>query len=138
MLKYLGQGLNQPLLTLLGIKINNNIVRIIKVVKQIRGGNFEMWVPFTSARWNTDDRDIDLLLKWASSEDRVCGRKGHGPDITGCTAQSLLAVQHDFRRTDVLTLLHRCLDIIKFNLDLQVQWLEIKVQWILHKIHNLC
>ena len=87
----------------LGIVETNKLVRIIKVDTQTQQGNFQMWVPFSSVRWNTDDEDIDLLLTWAKSSIRKIGRAGHAPDTTGCTAQALLAVQHDFRQESVLS-----------------------------------
>ena len=87
----------------LGIVETNKLVRIIKVDTQTQQGNFQMWVPFSSVRWNTDDEDIDLLLTWAKSSIRKIGSAGHAPDTTGCTAQALLAVQHDFRQESVLS-----------------------------------
>ena len=61
-----------------------------------------IWIPFNSVEWSTDAAEIKSLLKWADDSNRVCGSLGHGPDSTGCTAQALLAVQHDFRNVSTL------------------------------------
>ena len=52
--------------------------------------------------WKTKKTEIEKLLKWANSSARMCGRDGHAPDMTGCTAQALLACSHNFDMTPTL------------------------------------
>lgn len=59
-------------------------------------------MPFTCVYWKTKKTEIEKLLKWANSSARMCGRDGHAPDMTGCTAQALLACSHNFDMTPTL------------------------------------
>ena len=77
-------------------------VKIFKFKTQYQQQIISIWIPFNSVEWSTDAAEITSLLTWANDTNRVCGLSGHGPDSTGCTAQALLAVQHDFRNVSTL------------------------------------
>jgi hypothetical protein len=87
---------------IMGIQEQNKHINIVKFFtsyqnNQNNQNNSELiWIPFNSVSWPTDAEDINKLLNWAKSDARMAGVAGLGPDITGCTAQALLACQHNF------------------------------------------
>ena len=82
------------------VKCKNIIKKIVVGDDNIRKEVY--WAPFQQIMWNTNEEEVTKMKKWSSSPERLVGRAGLLPDVTGCVVQSIAASMHDFNEVETL------------------------------------